>query len=113
MMRWRVLALFAVAAVLPTFSLGADNTNAAAPFKAHCAMCHGPDARGNTPVGKMMHIPDLLSKPIQSKSDADLTAVIENGKGKMPEFKSKLKSQEIHDLVAYLRSLSKSSGAAK
>ncbi len=115
MKHWHILVALTIAILLPTLSHGqtSQQSEASGLYKSHCAMCHGQDARGNTPVGKVVHIPDLLSPQVQSKSDADLNAVIENGKGKMPAFKTKLKTEEVQDLVAYLRTLPKSEGAKK
>jgi mono/diheme cytochrome c family protein len=38
-------------------------------------------------------------------SDADLTAAITNGKGKMPAYKGKLTDAQITDLVKFVRTL--------
>ena len=40
-------------------------------------------------------------------SDADITGVIENGKGKMKAFKGHLTDAQIKELVAYIRTLKK------
>ena len=74
-------------------------------FKSSCAMCHGADGSGNTPVGKSMRIPDLHSAEVQSQSDAQLAEVISNGKNSMPPFKGSLSPKQIHDLVAHMRQL--------
>ena len=76
--------------------------DAAATYKAKCAMCHGADGKG----GKM-GTKDFGSPEIQSQSDADLAATITNGKGKMPKYGDKLKENEIKDLVTYIRGLAK------
>jgi len=76
-------------------------------FHSQCVMCHGADGTGNTPVGKVMHIPNLASPEVQKNTDAQLTSIIENGKGKMPAFKAKLKPEQIKDLVSYVRELAK------
>ena len=76
--------------------------DAAATYKAKCAMCHGPDGKG----GKM-GTKDFAAPEVQKESDADLAAVIANGKGKMPKYAEKLKEGEIKDLVTYIRGLAK------
>ena len=76
-------------------------------FKAKCAMCHGADGSGNSPMGKSMGLRDLGSAEVQSSSDADLVAVISNGKGKMPAYKGKLSDSDISDVVKYIRTLKK------
>ncbi|MEA2572037.1 MAG: cytochrome c6 [Acidobacteriota bacterium] len=101
----RVLVLLAVvtiaAGTLPVFA------DAAAVYKGKCAMCHGPDGGGQTPTGKTMKVRDLRSPEVQKMSDADLTKVISDGKGKMPAYKAKLSAAEITDLVKFVRSLKK------
>jgi cytochrome c6 len=76
--------------------------DAAATYKAKCAVCHGPDGKG----GKM-GTKDFASPEIQKESDAELAAIISNGKGKMPKYADKLKEGEIKDLVTYIRGLAK------
>ena len=84
----------------------ADTAAAEATYKTKCAMCHGPDGKGETPTGKMMKVKDFSSEEVQKMSDADLTAAITSGKGKMPPFKS-LSADQVKDLVAYIRAFGK------
>lgn len=74
-------------------------------FKAKCAMCHGSDASGNTPMGQRMKIRDLRSPAVQKQTDEELTAIITNGKPPMPAYGKSLTPGDIHDIVAYLRSI--------
>lgn len=76
--------------------------DAAATYKAKCAMCHGPDGKG----GKM-GTKDFAAPEVQKESDAEMAAIIANGKGKMPKYADKLKENEIKDLVTYIRGLAK------
>jgi mono/diheme cytochrome c family protein len=71
-------------------------------YKAKCAMCHGADGSKS-----MMGSKPLSGADVQNMSDADLTAVITNGKGKMPAYKGKLTDAEISDMVKYIRTLKK------
>lgn len=73
-------------------------------FKAKCIMCHGPDG-GGSQVGKTMNVPDLRSAAVQKQTDAELAQIISDGKGGMPSFKGSLSDDQIHGLVAYVRSL--------
>ena len=81
--------------------------NAQTPYDAKCSMCHGKDGSGNTPMGKNMKVPDLRSKAVQSKSNAQLYDAIAKGKGIMPQYGSQLSKTEINQLVAYVRHLAK------
>ena len=100
------------AVVLATIALlstpaKADTAAAEATYKAKCAACHGPDGKGETATGKMMKVKDLASEEVQKMSDADLTATITSGKGKMPAYGKSLKPEQIKELVTYIRSLGK------
>jgi cytochrome c6 len=76
-------------------------------YKLKCQMCHGPDGLGNTPAGKSMKARPFNAPDVLKESDADLTAVIEHGKNKMPAFAGKLTDPQIAQLVAFIRTLQK------
>jgi mono/diheme cytochrome c family protein len=98
------VALFATIVLLSS-DAKADNP-AEATFKAKCAMCHGPDGKGETATGKTMKVKDFSSDEVQKMSDADLTAAITSGKAKMPPYKT-LTPDQVKGLVAYIRSFAK------
>ncbi len=77
----------------------------AATFKAKCAMCHGADGSASTGMGKSMGLKALGSPEVQKMSDADMTALVANGKGKMPAFKGKLSDEDISAVVKYVKTL--------
>jgi len=81
-----------------------DGAASSATFRTKCAMCHGADGSGSA-VGKSMNVPDLRSPVVQKMPDAELAQVITDGKGGMPSFKSSLSEEQIHALVAQVRSL--------
>jgi mono/diheme cytochrome c family protein len=85
----------------------ADNTSETT-YKAKCAMCHGPDGKGETATGKTMKARDFSSDEVQRMSDADLTDAISKGKGKMPAYKT-LTPDQVKGLVAFIRSFAKKS----
>jgi mono/diheme cytochrome c family protein len=101
-LRGLVLAVMAAGAVLWSVPAAAD---AAATYKAKCAMCHGADGKGGTPVGKKMGVRDFSSPEVQKQPDAELTAITVKGKNKMPSYEKSLKPEEIKDLIAYIRQL--------
>jgi cytochrome c6 len=88
-------------------SLPSRADDAAALYKSKCAMCHGADGKGETPAGKKMGVHDLGSAEVQGMKDAELTTIIADGKNKMPGYKKSLSSEQIKDLVAYVRSFGK------
>ena len=99
-----VLGCLAVALVLSTFSVAEGGGDV---FKAKCATCHGATGAGDTGMGKAMKVRDLGSADVQKQSDADLSGIITNGKGKMPKYEGKLTKEEIDSVVAFVRTLKK------
>ena len=96
------LTLFVVSIVRA--SPGPDSAASSATFRAKCAMCHGQDGSGSE-IGKSMNVPNLRSPAVQKLPDAELAQVISDGKGGMPSFKNSLSEDQIHSLVARIRSL--------
>ena len=84
----------------------ADNA-AEATYKAKCAMCHGPDGKGETATGKALKAGSFAAPDVVKMSDDELATVITKGKNKMPPFDGKLKKEEIEHLVSYIRQLAK------
>ena len=100
----RIVLLLAIVAMMlaPLAAFAADG---AAVYKAKCATCHGPDGKGETSIGKSMKLKSLASADVQKTSDAELTKVISDGKGKMPAYKGNLSADEIKALVAFIHTL--------
>jgi cytochrome c6 len=86
---------------------GVKAQDAAGLFKTKCAACHGADGKGETTIGKANKLRALGSPDVQKQSDAELSALIENGKNKMPAYGKSLKPEQVKDLVGYIRSLAK------
>ncbi|MBZ5651188.1 MAG: cytochrome c [Acidobacteriia bacterium] len=103
----RAVMFAMLAAGLALWSTPAGADDAAATYKAKCAMCHGADGKGDTPVGKKMGIRDLTSADVQKMSDEELITITTKGKNKMPGYENKLSAAQIKDVVAYIRQLAK------
>ncbi len=101
-----VIAVVLATIVFLSAPANADTAAAEATFKAKCAACHGADGKGETATGKMMKVKDFSSEEVQKMTDADLTAAITTGKGKMPPYKT-LSADQVKDLVAYIRAFGK------
>ena len=97
-----LMGLVAIAFALPY--AGAQGT-AAGLYKTKCAVCHGADGKGDTAVGKADKIRDLSSPDVQQQSDAELTAIVTGGKGKMPAYGKSLSPSEVTALVRFLDTL--------
>ena len=74
-------------------------------YKSKCLMCHGSDGSANTSLGKSLKAADLRTPEVQKKSDSALSDFIASGKGNMPPFRGTLSDDELHSVVAYVRTL--------
>ncbi len=73
-------------------------------WRTQCTTCHGAMGKGDGQMGPMVQAPDLTSEALQSKAtDAELYAIIKNGKGKMPKFD--LPDPVVQGLVGRVRQL--------
>jgi mono/diheme cytochrome c family protein len=97
------IALFLASAFLFSTYAKADTPATQATYKAKCASCHGADGKGK----EALKTQDFASAAVQNMSDAELTTIITDGKGKMPAYGKSLKPDQVKDLVAYIRSFGK------
>ena len=85
-------------------------------YQIDCALCHGDSGNGQTDLAKSMDLTmDDWTNPatLANKTDADLFAVIRNGKGKMPpEDAGRAKDPEVWNLIIYIRKFATNSPAA-
>jgi mono/diheme cytochrome c family protein len=87
--------------------LQAEESAGASLYRSNCAICHGPDASGNTALGKKFKVRDLKSPEVQKATDAEWFELISKGKKPMPAFSDRLKEDQIHQVIGYLRELGK------
>src|SRR4051812_47813555 len=107
-MKKYVVAIAALAFLLGSTAAFADATpDGAALYKAKCALCHGPDGKGQTAMGKANKLRNLGAADVQKESDQALGDIVLNGKGKMPAYKGKLTPEEIKSVVGFIRTLKK------
>ena len=104
--RTLAIATFLGATAWLGFGQSANNSPAST-YKTYCVSCHSQDGRG-TPTGKSLHIADFHSAQVQQQSDAQLAAVIAEGRGNMPAFGTRLSKDQIDALVKYVRTLGRS-----
>lgn len=80
-------------------------------YEKHCLLCHGPQGRGDGPMGKSLDPPaaNFSSPESMHKSDAELLKVIREGHPDtaMTAWKGSLSEQEFQDVLAYVRHLSR------
>ena len=93
-MLFTALVLFLM---VPSLSWADD---AAATFKAKCAMCHGPEGKGKGSS------PDLTSDKVKKMSDADIEDFIANGgPSKKATHAFASKGVDAKAMTAYVKSL--------
>ena len=92
----------------------ASITNGAALFKRHCQVCHGATGLGDGPASKTLKgkLPNFTDKAAMSDiEDDEILEAIGMGRktnvGTMPPFEQKMKPEEIHDVMSFVRSLAK------
>ncbi|MDQ6801063.1 MAG: c-type cytochrome [Acidobacteriota bacterium] len=102
----------------PGAGIAAKATTGQRVFARHCAVCHGPDGRGNGPAAPSLipHPRDFTLGLYKFKStppgvpptDDDLVSVVTNGlqASAMPYFRDILTAGEIRAVVAHVRTLS-------
>ncbi len=83
-------------------------------FKRQCQMCHGATGMGDGPAAKTLKgkLPNLSDKATMAKiKDEEIHEALENGLktevGNMPSFKTKLKPEEMQDVINFVHSLAK------
>jgi mono/diheme cytochrome c family protein len=69
-------------------------------FATKCTVCHGPDGKGQTAMGKKLAVKDLT---VTKLSAADIEGMVAKGKGKMTPFAGKLSPEEIKAVTAYVK----------
>jgi len=104
--RSQILVLFCAISFIALARTPLIGEDAAGLYKSKCAACHGADGTG-TATGKKLGTHDFASPDVQKMSDDDLAKAIADGKGKMPGYRKSLSDQQVKDLVAYVRSLTK------
>lgn len=104
------LLLFTANFVLVSqIAAAADIAQGKALYDKHCAVCHGPQGRGDGPEAPFLspRPSSLISAGTSAKTDAELLAVIANGKPRtsMRGWKDVLTKDQQQDILAYIRSL--------
>jgi mono/diheme cytochrome c family protein len=80
-------------------------------YRINCAMCHGPGAAGDGPVGdilvqnKYIRPPNLTAQATQGRTDGEIYGLISEGINVMPQFKNMLSDSDRWAVINYLRTL--------
>ena len=80
-------------------------------YEQYCLVCHGPQGNGDGPVGMALKPPpaNLTGDMVKKKPDSELLTVIRKGRTgtAMPAWEEDLSEQQIKNVLAYVRNLSK------
>ena len=76
-------------------------------FGTYCVNCHGQSGKGDGPIGKSLVPPAANLTILGKKSDKEILSTIRKGRPgtAMPSWKNDLSSQDIFDVLAYIRTL--------
>lgn len=86
-----------VAACIGCALIGAGIAHAdGAAVYAKCKGCHGATGAGNAA---------MKVEPFKHLSDADMTKIIKEGKGKMPGYAGKISDGEVADVIKHIKTL--------
>ena len=93
----------------PTLDVPEPFKNGQQVFHKVCSNCHGSDA-----MGKHTQAPRLIDEEYLSEnfSDTDIREILLNGSKKMPSQKQNVTSEEITEIIKYLRYSQKAAGLA-
>jgi mono/diheme cytochrome c family protein len=73
-----------------------------------CAQCHGATGDGKTDVAKELKVPDLTDPALlKDRTDGELFYTVKNGHGNMPPEGNRVTSEQLWNLVNYVRCLAK------
>ena len=79
-------------------------------YADQCAVCHGADGKGQTPMGKKLKVSDWGDgKTLDRMTDTALASEIRVGKLAMPGY-PKLDDDQLKAMVEYVRSFQKQPG---
>ncbi len=77
-------------------------------YSYDCASCHGVNGDGKTGVANDLKVPDLTDPARQKdRTDGEVFYILKNGHGDMPPEGNRVKTEQLWDLVNYVRSLAK------
>ena len=101
---WRWAGVLVVA-VLAVRSPGRAQSDIQPVYGSKCQPCHGATGAADTMMGKKFGAASFSSPDVMKAPDAELLAVLRNGKGKMPAWGNKLTEAQQKDLITYIRGL--------
>jgi cytochrome c6 len=96
----RTVLAFAVLAAFAVAGVARADAAAGELFQKKCAVCHGKDGKGTTPMAQKLGVKDLSQL---KSSEAEIAKIIAEGKGKMTAFKGRMSDAEIQSVAAFVK----------
>jgi mono/diheme cytochrome c family protein len=73
-----------------------------------CTQCHGATGDGKTEAAKELKLPDLTDPArLKDRTDGEIFYIVKNGHGNMPAEGNRVTTEQLWNLVNYVRSLAK------
>ncbi|MGH8495076.1 MAG: c-type cytochrome [Gammaproteobacteria bacterium] len=74
-------------------------------YETNCMICHGPEGRGDGPVGRVFDPApvDLHDAYTQDQADGQIFFTLTRGRGAMPFYRDALSHQERWDVINYIK----------
>jgi mono/diheme cytochrome c family protein len=83
-------------------------------YRYDCALCHGDSGDGKGDASKDMKVPNFTDPAtLKDRTDGELFYRIKTGHGDMPPEGNRVKTEQLWDMVNYVRSLSKKGAPAE
>ena len=77
-------------------------------YSYDCASCHGATGDGKSDVAKDLKMPDLTDPArLKDRTDGEVFYILKTGHGDMPPEGDRVKTEQLWDLVNYVRSLAR------
>lgn len=76
-------------------------------YNINCKSCHGTPGMGNFQAALKPQPPDPVTEKFQGNSDGEMFYKVSTGRGPMPAFKNSLTSNDIWNIISFLRSFKK------
>lgn len=99
MMKSKLLLIYLVL-LLPVQSMASSTIEGQKLYRQNCAMCHGMNG-----ISTMATTPSFKRGQGLFKSDFVLLEHLKNGRNACPSFMGILREQDMHDVIAYIRTL--------
>ncbi|MBZ5666947.1 MAG: cytochrome c [Acidobacteriia bacterium] len=81
-------------------------------YSYDCASCHGVTGDGKSDVAKDLKMPDLTDPArLKDRTDGEIFYILKTGHGDMPPEGDRVKTEQLWDLVNYVRSLARKPAA--